>query len=122
MAAYRVYKVLFVVVLSFVFGCDSDDPTSPVVVDTDYDFVVVNNTGTDFEVFRRSSSTGGEWEAMAPIGAGEGVPYSSEVGFSYLMRFCLPGEGPEQWQAGVNYSFSSTNTEYWVLDDEDLVD
>lgn len=101
-------------------GCGDDEPTAPAPVDTDYEFVVVNNTSIDFEVFRHSSLDKGVWEPMEPIGAWDGMPYLSEIGVTYLLRFCLPGKGPDVWETGVNYTFDSTATEYWVLDYADM--
>ncbi len=101
-------------------GCGNDDPSDPIIVDTDYDYVVVNNTGTDFDVYRHSSLNVGVWEPMEPLGAWHGAVYSSEVSCEYVLRFCLPGDGPEDYQAGVNYLFYSTETQYWVVNVNDI--
>jgi hypothetical protein len=94
-------------------GCGNDDPT--VVVDTDYDFLVSNYTKTDFEVFRSSSISDGEWELLGLLKAGEEVVYISEVGVSYTMRCCLPDEGPEEWQRTVSYGSLTTDPLRWGL-------
>ena len=88
----------------------------PEVVDTDYEFVVTNDTGFDFVVYRHGSADSvGVWETLAPLDATGTTAYSSEIGLSYALRFCMEGDGPENSRAGVDYSFSTADTQHWTL-------
>ena len=106
--------VTLVSILNF-GGCDTDDPVVPVEVQTDYDFVVVNETAIDFVVYRKSSINGYVWELMDPLGGLSEVPYRSEIDATYLLFFCREGDAPEDRYAGVNYGYSTTDTQTWVL-------
>ena len=83
--------VTLVSILNF-GGCDTDDPVVPVEVQTDYDFVVVNETAIDFVVYRKSSINGYVWELMDPLGGLSEVPYRSEIDATYLLFFCREGD------------------------------
>ena len=117
----RMSILAFVIVaLVTIAGCGDDSPVVPEIVDTDYVFVVVNNTGIEFDAFRSSSLAPEVWEPMGTLGARSGTQYTSEVDVVYDLRFTFAGDGPDDWKTWVNYTNYSTETQYWVLDEEDL--
>ncbi len=98
---------ILILVLLAAAGCGDDDPATPAGPDTTYDYCVLNATGIDFEVFRISSLTGGEFEYVGEHAIGEEVAYESHVGVGCDLRFCYPDSGPDVYRVMLSYLYDT---------------